>query len=189
MPDDLYREGCAWIDGDYLPISEARIPIIDSGFSRSDVTYDVVAVWNGKFFRLDDHLARFESSWRRLRMSPPVSPDVIRDILFQCVRRSGLQNAYVDMIMSRGTPPPGIRDPRRFVNCFYAYAIPYVWIVQLRTRRSERTWWCAGTRCVFHRNRSIPRSRIFSGAIWCGICSKPMTEAARGRCWWMRRAI
>ncbi len=75
-----------------------------------------VAVWNGKFFRLDDHLARFESSWHLLRMSPPVSPDVMRDILFECVRRSGFQNAYVDMIMSRGTPPPGIRDPRRFVN-------------------------------------------------------------------------
>lgn len=130
MSDDLYREGCAWIDGDYVPISEARIPIVDSGFSRSDVTYDVVAVWNGKFFRLDDHLTRFESSWRRLRMSPPISLDVMRDILFECVRRSGLQNAYVDMILSRGTPPPGMRDPRRFVNRFYAYAIPYVWIVQ-----------------------------------------------------------
>ena len=130
MSDDRYRDGCAWIDGEYLPISEARIPIVDSGFSRSDVTYDVVAVWNGAFFRLDDHLARFESSWRRLRMSPPVSPAVMRDILFTCVRRSGLHNAYVDMIMSRGTAPLGMRDPRQFVNRFYAYAIPYIWLVE-----------------------------------------------------------
>ena len=130
MPNDLYHEGCAWIDGEYAPISEARIPIVDSGFSRSDATYDVVAVWNGKFFRLDDHLARFESSWRRLRMSPPLTLDEMRAILFECVRRSGLRHAYVEMILSRGVPPPGIRDPRRFGNRFYAYAIPYVWIVQ-----------------------------------------------------------
>lgn len=128
--DPDFRAGCAWVEGEYLPIAKARVPILDSGFTRSDVTYDVVAVWKGAFFRLDDHLARFESGWRRLRMSPSIRPAEMRDILFECVRRSGLRDAYVKMVLSRGVPPPGGRDPRLFENRFYAYAIPYVWIVE-----------------------------------------------------------
>jgi branched-chain amino acid aminotransferase len=129
MPDNPFKDGCAWIEGAYVPIAEARIPILDTGFTRSDVTYDVVAVWQGKFFRLDDHLERFESSWRRLRMTPALSTREMRAILFECVRRSGLRDAYVDMVLSRGMASPGTRDPRRFENRFYAYAMPYVWIV------------------------------------------------------------
>ncbi len=49
MADNQFTDGCAFIEGAYSPIAEARIPIVDTGFTRSDLTYDVVAVWNGKF--------------------------------------------------------------------------------------------------------------------------------------------
>lgn len=130
MPENPFANGCAYIDGKYFPIAEARIPILDTGFTRSDVTYDVVAVWNGKFFRLADHLKRFERGWKRLRMNPELAVAEMREILFECVRRSGLRQAYVEMIVSRGMDEDGSRDPRRFRNRFYAYAIPYVWIAK-----------------------------------------------------------
>jgi len=130
MADNPFEDGCAFIDEEYVPIAEARIPIIDTGFLRSDITYDVVAVWNGKFFRLEDHLDRFEKGWKRMRMKPDINKEEIREILFECVRRSGIRNAYVEMILSRGIAEHGIRDPRLFRNRFYAYAIPYVWIVK-----------------------------------------------------------
>ncbi|MBX9608520.1 MAG: aminotransferase class IV [Gammaproteobacteria bacterium] len=126
--DAAYAAGCAWVDGAYLPIADARIPITDTGFTRSDCTYDVVAVWHGRFFRLDAHLARFERSWQALRLSPPLDRDGMAAVLHECVRRSGLRDAYVEMVVTRGSPPPGVRDPRRFANRFYAFAIPYVWI-------------------------------------------------------------
>ena len=130
MVKNPFADGCAYIDGKYFRIAEARIPIMDTGFTRSDVTYDVVAVWNGKFFRLADHLQRFERGWKRVHMNPELSLAQMREILFECVRRSGLRQAYVDMILSRGLDEDGSRDPRRFRNRFYAYAIPYVWIVK-----------------------------------------------------------
>ncbi|UCD80028.1 MAG: aminotransferase class IV [Desulfobacterales bacterium] len=129
MHKDSFTAGCAYIDGEYLPIAAARIPILDTGFTRSDLTYDVVAVWKGKFFRLADHLARFEKGWKHLRMSPALTPAEMREILFECVRRSGLRDAYVKMILSRGVDEAGVRDPRLFRNRFYAYAVPYSWIV------------------------------------------------------------
>ena len=45
-----FKKGCAWVDGNYLPIEKASIPIMDVGFTKSDCTYDVVATWKGKFF-------------------------------------------------------------------------------------------------------------------------------------------
>jgi len=123
-----YGDGVAFIDGEYMPIAEARIPITDWGFLRSDVTYDVVAVWGGGFFRLEDHLDRFFRSISKLHMQCPHDRDAIAAILAECVSRSGLREAYVEMILTRGTPPPGSRDPRACENRFYALAIPYVWI-------------------------------------------------------------
>lgn len=125
--DDEYAAGCAWVDGAYVPIAAARIPLLDMGFSRSDCTYDVVAVWEGAFFRLDDHLSRFERSCACLQLRPPAREE-LREVLFECVRRSGLREAYVEMIVTRGVPRAGQRDPRRIDNRCYAYAIPYVWI-------------------------------------------------------------
>ena len=130
MADNRFAAGCAFIEGAYYPIAEARIPILDTGFTRSDLTYDVVAVWNGKFFRLDDHLKRFKNGYTQLRMNPTISLVQMREILFECVRRTGIRNAYVEMILSRGIDEDGTRDPRHFSNRFYAYAIPYVWIAK-----------------------------------------------------------
>jgi len=130
VADNRFAAGCAFVEGAYYPIAEARIPILDTGFTRSDLTYDVVAVWNGNFFRLDEHLNRFQKSWKQLRLKPGLSLEEMRATLFECVRRSGLRNAYVEMILSRGVDEDGSRDPRRFSNRFYAYAIPYVWIAK-----------------------------------------------------------
>jgi branched-chain amino acid aminotransferase len=126
---DSSADGVAFVDGDYVPVSEARLPLLDWGFTRSDVTYDVVHVWKGSFFRLDDHLDRFARSCDALHLIPGYGREGIREILINCVRRSGLRDAYVEMICTRGTPAPGSRDPRLCRNRFFAFAIPFVWIV------------------------------------------------------------
>jgi branched-chain amino acid aminotransferase len=121
-------DGVAFIDGEFVPIEEARIPIMDWGLLRSDATYDVAHVWKGRFFRLEDHLDRFLRSIENIHMKLPHSRDGIRSILLNCVRRSGLRDAYVEMICTRGLPPSGTRDPRRCENRFYAFVVPFIWI-------------------------------------------------------------
>jgi branched-chain amino acid aminotransferase len=125
-----FAAGCAWIEGEYVPVAEARIPILDTGFVRSDLTYDVVGVWEGRFFRLQDHLDRLFAGCERLRLEPPFPQERVREILTETVRRSGLRDAYVEAVVTRGVPGPGERDPRLWTPRFYAYAIPYVWIVR-----------------------------------------------------------
>ncbi len=130
-----FSRGCAWQRGQYLPVDQASIPITDWGFLRSDATYDVVTVWQGAFFRLDAHLDRFFESCRRFRLDPGRPRDEVAQILAGCVRRAGLRESYVEMIVTRGQPPWGSRDPRQAANQFHAFAVPYVWIANEEQRR------------------------------------------------------
>jgi branched-chain amino acid aminotransferase len=130
-----HSAGVAYQRGQYIPIAQASVPLTDWGFLRSDAAYDVVTAWEGAFFRLDAHLERFLRSCERFRLDPGQTRQQITDILMQCVRLSGLKNSYVEMIVTRGQPPWGSRDPRRAVNQFYAFAVPYVWIASEAQRR------------------------------------------------------
>ena len=135
LPAAPLSEGVAYVDGQYVPLGEARIPIIDRGFVRSDATYDVVHVWKGRFFRLDDYVDRFYASMAGLRMTLPCSRAELIEILHQCVSRSGLKDAYVQMTCTRGVPPRGTRDPRLCQNRLYVFAQPFVWIANDEQRR------------------------------------------------------
>ncbi len=121
-------QGCAFVDGAYVAPQDAKISIFDWGFLHSDATYDVAHVWQGRFFRLDDHHDRFFASMARLRHDPGRSRDAVRAVMHECVARAGLREAYVEVLCTRGMPAPGSRDPRSCTNRFMAFAIPFVWI-------------------------------------------------------------
>jgi len=126
MSDD-FSAGAAYVDGRFMPIGEATIPVTDWGYRRSDVTYDVVSVWRGLFFRLDDHIARFRRSMNALRLSPAETDDDIRGILHRCVRLSGLRDSYVAFDCLRGRPIIGKPyHPAYTRNYMVAFARPWV---------------------------------------------------------------
>lgn len=128
--EPAFPGGAAYIDGRYMPVAEAAIPILDWGYRRSDVTYDVVGVWRGAFFRLDDHIARFRRAMAALRLAPTESDEDIRAILAHCVRLSGLREAYVAVDCLRGRPRPGLPyHPANARNYLAAFAIPWVWLI------------------------------------------------------------
>ena len=84
-----YPHGIAFMDGQYLPMREAKISVLDWGLLHSDATYDTVHVWNGRFFRLDLHLDRFFAGVEKLRMTVPFSREEVTEILHNCVALSG----------------------------------------------------------------------------------------------------
>jgi branched-chain amino acid aminotransferase len=145
--------GYAYIDGEYVPLAEARIPILDRGFVRSDATYDVAHVWKGRFFRLSDHIERFFASMAGLRLDPGLTQREIASILEGCVCRSGLRDAYVQMTCTRGVPPRGTRDPSLCINRFYAFAGPFVWIAN--SEQLKR-----GLRMIVSRIERIPPESV-----------------------------
>ena len=127
--DHPFAQGVAWVGGDYVPASEARIPLLDQGFLRSDLTYDVPAIWNGRFFRLDDHLDRFEASMARLRLSSPIPRREIRDRLVEMAALGGIRDAYVMMIVTRGLRYIRQYAPEQCENFCYLMVLPYLWVM------------------------------------------------------------
>ena len=117
-----------FIDGEFVPPEEARMSIFDYGFTWSDCVYDVTSVWHGWFFKLDEHLERFERSCEGFRLTLPYDRDEVKAILAECVDRAGLEDAYVKVEVTRGLTPNQSRDLRLAQNRFTAYAIPFVWI-------------------------------------------------------------
>ncbi|MBZ9741646.1 MULTISPECIES: D-amino acid aminotransferase [unclassified Mesorhizobium] len=120
-----YPDGIAFLDGQYLPMSQAKVSVLDWGFLHSDATYDTVHVWNGRFFRLDLHLDRFFGGLEKLRMTIPFDRDGVAEILHNCTALSGHRAAYVEMLCTRGASPSFSRDPRQAINRFMAFAVPF----------------------------------------------------------------
>jgi branched-chain amino acid aminotransferase len=150
----MWPDGAAYLNKEYVPIADANISVLDWGFTKSDVTYDVVHVVDGAFFRLDDHLKRFAKSMAGLRMSIPHDEAAIAGILAECVRRTGLRDAYVAMVCSRGVMAPGMpRKPSLIENRFIAYAIP--WIDVMAPEIQER-----GGHLIVARTPKIPSDSV-----------------------------
>ena len=136
--------GAAWIDGEVMPIAAARLPINDWGLIHSDITYDVIPAWDGGFFRLDDYIGRFQNSVAALRLDIGMDSPAIAAALTEMVAASGLRNAYVAMVASRGVPLiPGTRDPRECGNHFYAWCVPYIRVMRADLPDAERSAWIA----------------------------------------------
>ena len=148
-----FSQGAAFIDDEYVPVADARIPVLDWGFLHSDATYDVAHAWRGRFFRIDDYLDRFHGSMAKLRMSVPYSREQIRSIMFELLRRSGLRDADVEIVCTRGLPAPGSRDPRSCENRFLAFAIPFVWIANDELRET-------GLNLLISRQQRIPPESV-----------------------------
>ena len=58
-------ESIAFVDDEFVPITEAKISIMEPTFTKSDVVYDTLSSCKGYIFRIDDHLQRFEASYEK----------------------------------------------------------------------------------------------------------------------------
>lgn len=146
MSTSPFAEGAAYLRGRYVPIAEATLPVTDWGFTRSDAVYDVVHVVDRGFFRLGDHLDRFVRSMERRRIRPPEDRAAIEAILHRCVALTGLADAYVAMVASRGRPRiAGSRRPADCENHLIAYALPWIDVIPPEVQERGAHVWIAST--------------------------------------------
>ncbi|KAJ5171959.1 D-aminoacid aminotransferase-like PLP-dependent enzyme [Penicillium capsulatum] len=125
-----FAQGVAWVDGELTPLREARIPILDQGFLHSDLTYDVLSVWDGRLFRLDDHITRLEASCNKLRLELPLPREEVKRTLVDMVVKSGISDAVVEIIVTRGLKGVRGTDPKDIHNRVYMFIQPYVWLME-----------------------------------------------------------
>ena len=118
--------GMGFMDGEFMPVSEMRIPVTDMGFQLGDMCYDAVHVHQGSFFRLKDHLDRWENSISERRYnSLGYDRNQVAEILHGCVARAELKDSMITFAATRGSPSTAHKDLRTCNNRFMVWALPY----------------------------------------------------------------
>jgi D-alanine transaminase len=93
----------AWLNGEFLPLAEARISPLDRGFLFADGVYEVVPVHRGRPFRLREHLARLDRSLDGIRIARPLSHEQWSAVVGELARRAGAAEQLVYVQVTRGT--------------------------------------------------------------------------------------
>ncbi len=100
-----------WMDGEWYDETTARISVFDHGLLYGDGVFEGIRVYGGRIFRLEEHLERLYDSARAIGLTIPIAPDACARIVEEAVRRSGLADAYIRPVITRGRGDLGI-DPR-----------------------------------------------------------------------------
>ncbi len=95
-------EQIAYVNGSFVPMSEAKVSILDRGFLFADGIYEVAAVLDGKLIDNASHLARLERSVGEIALALPETIDRIQEIQRELVLRNSLVNGMVYLEVTRG---------------------------------------------------------------------------------------
>ena len=88
------------LNGEFLPLSEARVSVLDRGFTFGDGVYEVIPVFAGNIFRIDEHLDRLDNSLTGLNITINYQRNELKNILRELVRRNpaaGDQQLYMQI--------------------------------------------------------------------------------------------
>jgi D-alanine transaminase len=92
----------AYVNGQYLPQSEASVNIEDRGYQFADGVYEVLYMTGGRFLDEDLHMKRLERSLNELRIDLPMGARAMRHVLLEVTRRNRLRDGLVYMQVTRG---------------------------------------------------------------------------------------
>lgn len=115
----------AYLNGELLPLTEAKIPAMDRGFLFGDGVYEVIPVYNGHPFRLEQHLRRLHNSLDAIKLSITLQDKDWEKIFSQLIEKNGGGNQTIYVQCTRGPAP--IRDhafPATIHPTIFAYSVP-----------------------------------------------------------------
>ncbi|MNX53400.1 D-alanine aminotransferase [compost metagenome] len=95
-------ESQVYLNGEFLRVDEAKVSVLDRGFIFGDGIYEVVPVYQGKAFRMAEHLNRLDRSLAALRITPPMDRAGWVDLIEQLLARTTLDTCIVYLQVTRG---------------------------------------------------------------------------------------
>lgn len=101
-----------WMNGVWGDRTTAKISVYDHGLLYGDGIFEGIRAYNGRVFRLKGHLDRLYDSARAIALTIPMSPDEMGRLIEEGVAKSGLKDAYIRPIVTRGDGDMGI-DPKK----------------------------------------------------------------------------
>ncbi len=99
-----------YLDGRLVPEEEARVSVFDHGLLYGDGVFEGIRAYNGKIFRLDEHLARLYDSAKAIDLAIPLTKAEMTEVIKETLRQNSLRDAYIRPIVTRGKGDLGL-DP------------------------------------------------------------------------------
>ena len=97
-----------YIDGEMLPESEAKVSVFDHGLLYGDGIFEGIRFYNGRVFRLEQHIRRLYDCARAILIKIPLTPEEMIAATCATVRANGLQDGYIRLVVTRGVGPMGL---------------------------------------------------------------------------------
>lgn len=120
----------AYLNGVFLPLADAKVSALDRGFVFGDGVYEIVPVYSGKPFRLDEHLRRLQASLDGIRLANPHGIAEWRERILQLVAQQDFADQSVCIQVTRGAPASApLRDhpfPKDVPPTVFMFAQPLV---------------------------------------------------------------
>ena len=105
-------ESVCYLNGEVMPLADARIPVLDRGFILGDGVYEVIPVYGRMLFRLEEHLARLAYSLRSIRLANPHDARTWATLLGTVVDRNPWDDQSVYLQVTRGVAPRSHEFPQ-----------------------------------------------------------------------------
>ncbi|MCM8760227.1 MAG: branched-chain-amino-acid transaminase [Candidatus Omnitrophica bacterium] len=101
-----------YFNGKLIPEEEAKISIFDHGLLYGDGVFEGIRGYNGRIFKLDEHLYRLYASAKAIMLDIPLEFSELKDAIVQTVRANKLRDSYIRVVVTRGVGDLGL-DPRK----------------------------------------------------------------------------
>src|SRR4051794_26497686 len=101
-PKTGVREAKIYIDGKYYSEANAKVSVFDHGLLYGDGIFEGIRFYNGRVFRLEQHLERLWDSARSICLEIPMSHGEMSEALLETIRKNDLRDGYIRLIVTRG---------------------------------------------------------------------------------------
>lgn len=116
----------AYLNGEFLPLDQARIPVLDRGFIFGDGVYEVIPAYSRRPFRLPEHLARLRRSLAAIRLANPLTDAEWTRLIHDLIARNGGEDQSVYLQVTRGVAKRDHAFPKDARPTVFMMASPLV---------------------------------------------------------------
>lgn len=113
-----------YLNGKFLPIEQAFIPVLDRGFIFGDGVYEVIPVYSHKPFRLDEHLVRLQNSLDQIRLENPHSEAEWTDLIHRIIESNDGEDQYLYLQITRGVATRNHAFPEKITPTVFMMSSP-----------------------------------------------------------------
>ena len=113
-----------YLNGHFMPLAEAKVPVLDRGFVFGDGVYELVPVYSRKPFRLDEHLRRLQGSLDGIRLANPHGMTAWRELIVRLIELQDFADQSVYIQITRGVAPRDHAFPKGVPPTVFMFAQP-----------------------------------------------------------------